>query len=74
MSVEQYEHYFYELKGYVRIGDDETMIVHHFIRGLNDRISGDVWVFEPKTMEAVVAKARLVEEKLARDIGGHTRL
>lgn len=40
------------------------MLVQQFIRGLNDCISSDVQVFEPKIMEIVVEKARLVEGKL----------
>lgn len=47
------------------------MLVHHFFRGLNSRLRGGVRVFEPKTMEAAVEKARLVEENLAMALGGH---
>lgn len=72
LSVEQYERRFYELKQYAGIGDDETMLVQHFIRGLNARISGGVRVFEPKTMEVAVEKARIVEENLVMALGGHT--
>lgn len=72
MVVEQYEHHFYELKQYAGIRNDEAMLVQHFFRGLNARISGGVRVFEPKTMEVVVEKAHLVEENLAMALGGHT--
>ncbi|XP_059072251.1 uncharacterized protein LOC131043017 [Cryptomeria japonica] len=70
MSVDQFEHRFYELKQYAGIGNDEAMLVQHFLRGLNDRISGGVRVFEPVSVEAAVAKARLVEQNLIRAHGG----
>lgn len=72
LSVEQYEHRFYELKQYAGIGDDEAMLVQHFIRGLNARISGRVRVFKPKTMEVAVEKACIVEENLTLALGGQT--
>lgn len=65
MIVEKDEHRFFELKQYVSIGNDEVMLIQHFVRGLNAHIRGGVCVFEPKTMEMVVAKARLVEQNLA---------
>lgn len=71
MSVEQYERRFYELKQYAGISHDEGMLVQHFVRGLNAQISGGVRVFQPKTMEVAVEKARLVEENLAMALGGH---
>lgn len=46
MYVEPYERRFYELKQYVGIGDDEAMLVQHFIRDLNACISGGLCVFE----------------------------
>lgn len=45
LLVDQFEHMFYELKQYVGIGNDEAMLVQHFLRGLNDRISGGVRFF-----------------------------
>lgn len=72
LSVEQYERRFYELKQYAGIRDDEPMLVQHFIRVLNAHISGGVQVFEPKTMEVTVEKARTVEENLIMALGGHT--
>lgn len=74
LSVEQYECRFYELKQYAGVGDDEAMLIQHFIRGLNARISGGVRVFESKTMEVVVEKARIVEDNLVMALGGHTRV
>lgn len=70
--VEQYEHNLFELKKYVRIEDDEAMLVQHFVRGTNNCISGGVRVFEPKTMEVVMEKVHLVEENLAITLGGQT--
>lgn len=57
MTIEHYDKKLSELRQYSEIADDDVMLVQHFIRGLNDRIGGDVWVFEPKTMEMVVEKA-----------------
>lgn len=68
--MEQYEWRFYELEQYDGIVDDEGMLVHHFIRGLNACISSGVQVFELKIMEVVVEKAQIVEENLAMDLGG----
>lgn len=42
MIVEQYKHKFSELKQYAGIADDEPMLIQHFVRGLNDNISGGV--------------------------------
>ena len=69
--MDQFEHRFYELKQYARIGNDEAMLVQHFLRGLNDRISGGVRVFEPPSIEIVVVKARLVELNLSHALGAH---
>lgn len=74
MTVDQYEHRFYELKQYAEIGNDEAMLLQHFLRGLNDRISGGVRVFEPTLVEIAVAKARLVELNLSRALGGQPRV
>lgn len=41
------------------------MLIQHFVRGLSDRISGEVQMHKPKTLEAIVEKARLVKENLA---------
>ncbi|XP_057839807.2 uncharacterized protein LOC131049758 isoform X2 [Cryptomeria japonica] len=71
-SVDQFEHRFYELKQYVGIGNDEVMLVQHFLRGLNDRTSGGVRVFEPASVEVAMAKARLVEQNLSRAHGGQS--
>ncbi|XP_057817973.1 uncharacterized protein LOC131030994 [Cryptomeria japonica] len=73
ISVDQFEHMFYELKQYADIGNDEVMLVQHFLRGLNDRISGRVRVFELALIEVAVAKARLVEQNLVRAHGGVLR-
>ncbi|XP_059075036.1 uncharacterized mitochondrial protein AtMg00860-like [Cryptomeria japonica] len=48
------------------------MLVQHFLRGLNNRISGGVRVFKPASMEIVVAKAKLVELNLIHALGGQT--
>lgn len=42
MTMEQYEHRFFELKQYADIGNDEAMLVQHFIRGSNAHISRGV--------------------------------
>lgn len=70
LSVEQYEWKFYELQQYTSIGDDEGILVQHFIRGLNSFISGGFWVFEPKTMEVAMEIAQIIEENLAMALGG----
>ncbi|XP_059064765.1 uncharacterized protein LOC131856844 [Cryptomeria japonica] len=69
MIVDQYEQRFYELKQYVEIGNDEALLVKKFMRGLNDRISGGVRVFEPSLVELVMVKSKLVEKNLARGHG-----
>lgn len=70
MSVDEYECNIFELKQYAGIVGDESMIIQHFVRGLSDRISGEVHMHEPKTLEATVEKARLVEENHTLAIGG----
>lgn len=70
MSVYQFEHKFYELKQYVRIGNNEAILVQHFFRGLNDCISRGVRVFEPALVEVAMVKAKLVEQNLIRAHGG----
>lgn len=72
MSVDQFEHRLYELKLYVRLDNNEAMLVQLFLRGLNDRISGRVRVFEPASIEVVMAKARLVEKNLSHAHGGQS--
>ncbi|GLJ16906.1 hypothetical protein SUGI_0291780 [Cryptomeria japonica] len=72
MIVDQYEHRFYELKQYARIGNDEAMLVQHFLRGLTDRISGGVRVFELASVEIAMVKARLVELNLSHALDGQT--
>lgn len=42
MIVKKYKHKFFEIKNYARITDDKPMVIQHFVRGLNDRISGGV--------------------------------
>lgn len=46
------------------------MLIQHFVRGLSDHISGEVWMHEPKTLEVDMEKARLVEENIALVSGG----
>lgn len=46
------------------------MLIQHFVRGLSDHISGEVWMHEPKTLKAAVEKARIAEENLALALGG----
>lgn len=48
--------------------------MQHFIRGLNDHISGGFRVSKPTSIELVVVKARLVEQNLSRALGGQTRV
>lgn len=71
MSMDQFENRFYELKQYAGIGNDEVMLVQHFLRGLNDCISGGVRVVEPVSVEIAIVKAKLVEKNLGRAHGGH---
>lgn len=48
------------------------MLILHFVRGLSDRIIGEVQMHEPKTLEAVVEKVRLAEENIALPSRGVT--
>jgi hypothetical protein len=64
MSVEEYERKFYELKPFSGFKDDGPILVQHFIRGLNNLISGEVAVLEPQNLRDAITKAYLVERKI----------
>lgn len=64
MSVEEYERKFYELKHFSGFRDDGPILVQHFIRYLNDRISREVAVLELQDLREAINKAYLVERKI----------
>lgn len=68
--MEQYERRFFELRQYDGYADDEPMLIQHLVRGLNERIGGEVRMHGPKTLEVAVEKARLAEENLSLALGG----
>lgn len=45
------------------------MLIQHFVRGLNDHISGSFHLLESKTMEVVVERVRLTKENLTFSLG-----
>lgn len=46
------------------------MLIQHFVRGLSDLISSEVWMHEPKTMEVDVEKVNLAKANLTLALGG----
>lgn len=70
MTIVEYEKKLFELMSYVEISDSSSLMVQYLIKGLSDRIIGEVKVFQPKTLKDAVLQATLVEASVTLGQGG----
>lgn len=70
MTVLEYEWKFCKLVPYARINENSSLMVQHFIQGLNNHLIGGVKFFQPKTLKDVVHQAILIEKNVTLGYGG----